>query len=235
MYCSKCGTDNGNSAKFCKQCGNGLALAQAPSQSPPVYPPPRYQMAEMMTGGYSTKISSPLYDKYQKNANMYAFIFALVLAVIAMIGFPIYGVTSGEVPMPQALYYGAGIGGMFIVISFIQMILKGKDRTWDGVVIDKYAVKKTEYDRANDHHRHFTEYGIKVRNMSGKVITNKTQDQPSFYQYYEIGDQVRHHKGLYMYEKYDKSRDTVILCNACMAFNDSKLEQCPRCKCPVLK
>lgn len=233
MYCSKCGSENGNSAKFCKQCGNGLT--QVPPQVPPVYPPPLYQAPGMMSVGYSSRISSPLFSKYQKNANIYAFVFALILAVIAVIGFPIYGTTSGEIPMPQALYYGAGIGGMFIAISFIQMLVKGNDRTWDGVVVDKYAVKKTEYDRTNDHHRHFTEYGIKVRNTSGKVVTNKTQNQPAFYQYYEIGDQVRHHKGLYMYEKYDKSRDSVILCNACMAFNASHLEQCPRCKCPVLK
>lgn len=40
MFCSKCGTENADGARFCASCGTALATA-APVQAPPPPPPVR--------------------------------------------------------------------------------------------------------------------------------------------------------------------------------------------------
>ncbi len=70
---------------------------------------------------------------------------------------------------------------------------------------------------------------------AGGVKKHRWYDTPGPYSYYHIGDRVRHHKGFFFYEKYDKSKDSHIMCAACMTFNDIGLDTCTRCKCPLLK
>jgi len=63
----------------------------------------------------------------------------------------------------------------------------------------------------------------------------RTQDNASFYNYYRIGERVRHHAGLNSYEKFDKSSETHLFCNACGTLCDINDDYCFRCKCPLLK
>ncbi|MDW7669506.1 MAG: hypothetical protein SCJ93_11835 [Bacillota bacterium] len=46
------------------------------------------------------------------------------------------------------------------------------------------------------------------------------------YNYYQTGDKVRHHAELNTLEKYDKSKDKIIFCNACAYLNDIEDEYC---------
>ncbi|MDR3585075.1 MAG: hypothetical protein P4L59_07085 [Desulfosporosinus sp.] len=50
---------------------------------------------------------------------------------------------------------------------------------------------------------------------SGKMYYLSTEDDATIYNYYRTGDKVRHHKSLNGLEKYYKSGDTIIFCNAC--------------------
>ena len=52
---------------------------------------------------------------------------------------------------------------------------------------------------------------------------------------YQIGDRVRYHGGINSYEKYDKTGDKIIPCNACGTLCDIHEDYCYRCKCPLLK
>ncbi len=61
------------------------------------------------------------------------------------------------------------------------------------------------------------------------------EDDDTLYNYYRIGDRVRHHAGLNSYEKYDKTRDSIIFCAACATLCDIGDDVCYRCKCPLLK
>ena len=36
MFCSSCGTQNADTAKFCEKCGGALALATSPASPPPI-------------------------------------------------------------------------------------------------------------------------------------------------------------------------------------------------------
>lgn len=49
MFCSKCGAENAEGARFCAKCGTGLA-AVAPVP-PPVAPPSFNRMPEPVSGG----------------------------------------------------------------------------------------------------------------------------------------------------------------------------------------
>ncbi len=223
MFCQHCGKESPDSAAFCNQCGAPLALraAEGPAQA-------------AAPAGFSMKIGDPAFKSYQKKSSIWSFLFAAILAVIAVIAFPIYGSRSGEIDWPYSLYYGMGIGGMFLVIALLQFLKRNLEKTWDGTVASKDVYR--ERNRNNDQFVSYdTVYRMKVRKDSGGTKTHKWRNTPGLYDYYAVGDRVRHHKGFYYYEKYDKSRDAQILCAACMTLNDISRDTCSRCKCPLLK
>lgn len=185
--------------------------------------------------GFSPKINDPAFARYNKSSSKYAMVFGAVLAFIAMVGLPIYGSVSGEVKFPESLYYGMIIGGMFLLIALVQTLRKGTDSTWDGVVVDKRSARRTQNDDDSAISRHYTEYRFTVQRENGKKYKHTFRDQPAMYNYYQEGDRVRHHKGSTYYEKYDKSRDSEILCAACLIMNPIGEQNCRLCKCPLLK
>lgn len=188
--------------------------------------------------GYSNKINDPAFAKYIKNSNRWSVIFSAILAAAAIIGFFIYGETSSEMENPQALYIGLGIGSMFLIIALFQILGKKLSRTWDGSVIDKKIKKKQRRQSSgnNDYYIHYyTEYAVTVREDGGKTHRMVAEDDDTVFNYYQIGDRVRHHAGLNSYEKYDKSGDSIIFCSACSTLCDIHDDVCFRCKCPLLK
>lgn len=188
--------------------------------------------------GYSNKINDPAFAKYVKNTNRWSAIFAGGLAVIAVIGFTIAGEMGVDnMENPQAFYYGLGIGGMFLVIALFSIIGRKRSKTWDGIVEDKKVKKKTATEKSGDevYPRDYLEYTVFIRSDSGKRHEIKATDNDIVYNYYRVGDRVRHHGGLNSYEKYDKSDDSIIFCNACATLCDINDDVCFRCKCPLLK
>jgi len=227
MFCPHCGTNLSANAKFCKSCGKPLEVA-AQTES----------HAINTLVGFSERINDPAFAKYVKNTNRWSLIFSIILAAAAVIGFFIYGETSSEMENPQALWIGLGIGGMFLLIALFQVIGRGRDTTWDGTVADK-KIERKERKRhtGNDDYywETYTEYTVFFRSVNGKTHTISAEDDDTEYNYYQIGDRVRHHKGLNSYEKYDKSGDTIIFCNACATLHAIHEDHCFRCKCPLLK
>jgi peptidoglycan/LPS O-acetylase OafA/YrhL len=66
---------------------------------------------------YSNKISDPRFDKYIKNTRDYRYQFGFILAIVAVVGFYLYGKFSDEMDNPEALYIGLTIGAMFFLIG----------------------------------------------------------------------------------------------------------------------
>lgn len=226
MYCKYCGTTVPANARFCPVCGKA-AKAEGVSAEPGGHV------------GYSDRIGDPAFAKYIKNSNRWAAIFSVILAVAAVIGFFIAGeMNVGDMENPQSLYIGLGIGGMFILIALFQILGRKRSRTWDGVVMDKTVKKKSRQrsSGSNDYYtQHYTEYTVAIREDGGKVHLLTAEDDDTVYRYYRVGDRARHHGGLNSFEKYDKSQDTIIFCNACGTLCDIGEDICPRCKCPLLK
>lgn len=185
--------------------------------------------------GYSLKIYDPAMVKYIKDTNRWSAIFSIILAVVVVTGFYIYGERSAEMENPEAIYIGLVIGAMFILIALYQIISRHKSTTWDGTVIDKKIKKQRKQVKGQDYYTDYLEYRITIQADNGKNHPITAEDDDTLYNYYQVGNRVRHHKGLNTYEKYDKSGDTFIFCNACASLNDINDDDCFRCKCPLLK
>lgn len=221
MHCSSCGTQVSQSTRFCPACGSGINQA---SQSAP---PPSNLL------GFSPRINDPAFAQYVKNTNRYAAIFSFILAVAAVIGFYIAGEVGSEMDNPGSLFIGLAIGGMFVVIALFQIRSSKRSTTWDGTVEDKTVKKKTHEDEHSS--ETYLEYSVIIRSDHGKRYFIRVKNDDTLYNYYRVGDRVRHHAGLKTYEKYDKTGDQSIPCNACQGWNDIRAEYCFRCKCPLLK
>jgi len=191
--------------------------------------------------GFSEKINDPVFAKYLKNTNRWAAIFAVGLAVVAVIGFTIAGALGVDnLENPQAFFQGLGVGGMFLLIALFTIIGRKRSRTWDGIIVDKKITKKRKKrsrDGGSDdyYYADYLEYLVLIRGDDGKTHRIIDEDDDTRYNYYRIGDRVRHHGGLNTYEKHDKSGDSIIFCNACATLCNINDDYCFRCKCPLLK
>ncbi|HCF70082.1 MAG TPA: hypothetical protein DER33_00560 [Syntrophomonas sp.] len=146
-------------------------------------------------------------------------------------------VSNFAIDNPEALLIGLGIGGMFLAIALFQSIGR-RSTTWDGVVVDKQIEEKRRKRHSGDNDYYWEQYTlftVIIKRDDGKIYTKSAEDDDTVFNYYQIGDKVRHHGGLNSIEKYDKSGDDIIFCNACASLNDIKDDYCFRCKCPLLK
>jgi len=193
-------------------------------------------MSDIRRVGYSNKINDPAFQKYIRNSNRWSVVFSVGLAIAAVVGFTIYGESSSEMDNPQAFFIGLGIGAMFLLIALLQILGRKKSKTWDGTVVDKYVRKRRRKRKdQDDGYENYEEYTVVVKSQEGKIVKLTAEDDDTRYNYFQIGDRVRHHKGLNSFEKYDKSNDSIVFCNACASLNDIKDDFCFRCKCPLLK
>lgn len=227
MYCNNCGVQLSENAKHCDVCGEQTGTAK--------------QAAAGLLGGdvgYSTRINDPAFARYVKNTNRWTAIFSVILAIAAIVGFyAAGGIGVDDMETSQALLIGMGIGGMFLLIALFSIIGRKRSQTWDGVVADKKVKKKQRRQGSEDDYYYvdYLEYSVTVQEKDGKKHKMTAEDDDTVYNYYQIGDRVRHHAGLNSYEKYDKSEDSMIFCNACATLCNINDEYCYRCKCPLLK
>lgn len=231
MFCEHCGKKVDSDSKFCEHCGEQLLKCESNDKE-------EEKEQRGIEVGYSSKINDAAFKRYLKNTNRYSFYFSLVLAVIAIVGFYIYGETSHEMENPEALYIGLVIGAMFIFIAVFQILGRKRTKTWDGVVVKKEVLDKERRKDVgnNDHYiERYKVYNVIIYNEHNKTVTIRTEDDDTIYNYYQIGDKVRHHGGLNSYEKFDKTKDSIIFCNACGSMNDISEDNCHRCNCPLLK
>jgi hypothetical protein len=228
MYCSKCGAEIQPGADYCSRCGAEAAESDNNQRG--------YSRDKLI--GFSNKINDPAFARYIKNSNRYSAFFALGLAVIAIVGFTIAGAVGSDLDNPQAFFIGLTVGAVFVVIALIQIRGRRKSKTWDGAIIDKRVdKKKRKVHTTRDHYywQEYLDYMVVIASDYGKKHEIHVEDDDTVYNYYKIGDRVRHHKGLNSYEKYDKSKDDIIFCAACAGLNDINDDYCHRCKCPLLK
>ena len=174
---------------------------------------------------YSDKINDPAFDRYLKNTSNYRLQFSLVLAFAATAGFFLYGHFGDEMDNPEALYIGLAIGGMFILIGLISALSVRPAQTWDGVVTGK-KIRRTKGK---------LEYVVMISDGKKKIHEIKSENDATLYDYYREGEKVRFHGRLHTFEKYDKSKDETIFCNACSFMNEIRDDFCRNCDCPLLK
>jgi len=175
--------------------------------------------------GYSLKIHDPAFKQYLKNTKDYRYQFAFVLAVIAVIAFYIYGEVSNEMDNPEALYIGLGIGGMFLLIGVYAVFSLKEKPSWDGEVVEKEIIEQ----------ENITNFVVYFEDNKHKRYQIVSENDATLYDYYKIGEKVRYHGKLKTYEKFDKSKDDIIFCNACSFMHEITEIVCRNCGCPLLK
>ncbi|MCF7975986.1 MAG: hypothetical protein K9N55_19370 [Phycisphaerae bacterium] len=188
--------------------------------------------------GYSDRINDPAFARYLANQKRYAWIFAWIMAAAFTGGFFYYGTTGKDMTNPQALYIGLGLGCMMLAIAFLTNLRRTHSRTWDGEVIDRKVQKKRRHRNQDDNDGYIEEYllyTVIIREDNGRKHNLVVKNDATLYNYFQNGDKVRRHGKLNTYEKYDKSKDTVIFCNACASRHEIADDVCSRCKCPLLK
>jgi len=97
-----------------------------------------------------------------------------------------------------------------------------------GVVTNKFS--KEQYEHRDDASRTYTEYTVVITTDAGrkKTIVEKGSRQ-KMYDYLDVGDRVRYHPMFGTYEKYDKSKDSIIYCNVCSVMNPIQNDRCRWC------
>ena len=98
-----------------------------------------------------------------------------------------------------------------------------------GVDADRYMLIVTD-DKGNIHEYAVVESVEQAdRSNAGEVYSRKADAV----EYYRRGDRVRHHAGMKLYEKEDKSKDRRILCCACLTLTDTSRKSCRSCGLPL--
>ena len=226
----------------CRECGGGVpdGLNHCPVCGAEQPPAPEGESGKGRgRKGFSDRIHDPAFKKYIRDGNRWSAYFAGGLAVIAIVGFTVAGEMGWDnMENPEALYIGLGVGGMFIAIALLQIMGRRKSKTWDGVVADKTVTEKRRKKKDDEGRRrweYYTEYKVVIKADDGGDHHIINENNSVVYDYYKIGDRVRHHGGLKSYEKYDKSNDSIVFCNACGSLWDIEDDACRRCGCPLLK
>ena len=179
---------------------------------------------------------APIRKMLQKRIIKAALISALIEAVCIGIGvFWSTHTTFGNGWVAIALMGVLGLAGVKIS-GLLDIILdvdcEGKIIQIDETTADK---SKTAYGQMINFDSKVTKLAIYVEKPDGNVKLYNTVFEKVPHDYYKVGDEVRHYRGLKLFEKRDKTGDAKIICNVCESYVSSDEEYCPFCKYKLLK
>ncbi len=227
--CAVCGTEVPDDADFCISCGSAKGSGAAASPSLPngvAVPTPSG------TGlvGFSDRCNEPEIDAAAQKNRKIGIGCLWVLTLVPLIGLPIAGLLVDDFPFGEAVAIGVGIAAVMLIFNLIAL-RRTKQPMWEGVVVNKYSKEKSEHRGGEeDNYRTYTEYTTVINTDAGKKKTIVEKDsRRHMYDYLSVGDKVRFHPRFGTYEKYDKSKDSIIYCNVCTVMNPIQNDRCKRC------
>ena len=226
-FCMHCGTGMTDDARFCPSCGQHAddSTFQVEGKGAPP--------ALTLKGWTARHLDPEVVARAEKNKRA-AKGFTIFLTVVFPIGFALAGIFVDDMPFGEALIIGIGLGLLMLVIGLVRMS-RMKSGTWDGTVTDKKKQQKTDHSQDDSTVRYKTVYTLVVTEESGKKHRLRYTDNSAMYNYFNVGDRIRCHMAFGTYEKFDKSRDTVIFCNICATLNDLVNDRCKSCRLPLFK
>ena len=248
MFCSNCGAQIENNAKFCPNCGAAQNAAPAPAQqiatqyTAPVYGAPAWAgngavRQGIPAPGFSDRVNHPEILAAVKKNRKAAGIFSLLFVPLPLIGFVIYSIVSDKMETTDALKYGAVISGIFLLFAIYGFVKERAKNTYEATVIDK-KTGLTYRHKNNDDQEMVTEYVTVVRTSDGKKkrIVEQEGTQIWAWDYLQVGDRFKYHPQFHFpYELYDKSRAPYIACVSCGTKNSIESDRCQKCGLPLLK
>ncbi len=125
---------------------------------------------------------------------------------------------------------GVKISGLFDYLTDVNCegkIIQIRETTGDKT--------KTAYGQMINFDSKVSKISIYVQKPDGNVKLYNTTFEKVPHDYYKVGDEVRHYRGLKLFEKRDKSGDSKIICSVCESYVSIDEEYCPFCKYKILK
>ena len=219
MFCKNCGAQTNNNVNFCDACGTNTGNGA-------VNPPP----AGVGRVGYSPVVNTPEFRKHIGKKKRK--ILVAVIPVAAIVIF-ICGALAEEIGgSPAGFIIGASLGlaaAIALCVYIIMTVGRGA-KPVDGIV----TRKKVEVTRGSAGDSAAVSYDTYFKGADGKERCFGTGNEAAG-AYYQVGGAVRYHEDFLFLEKYDKSRDSFVLCAICHTTADIHLDRCPKCKAPLLK
>jgi len=124
-------------------------------------------------------------------------------------------------------------------VKFSGLLALVADRPCEGTIIE---IKESTEDKTNtvygqmiNFDQKVTKLSIYVQKTNGDVRLFETKFDKTPHDYYKTGDEVRHYRGLQLFEKKDKSKDEKIICQVCESYVSIDEDNCPFCKYKLLK
>ncbi|TFG83112.1 MAG: hypothetical protein E4G74_01700 [Erysipelotrichales bacterium] len=190
--------------------------------------------------GFADLLEYPALTQYLKKSRKIGKFALWIMSLAPFIGFVSYSVLTGDMDIKEALWVGTIVSAIFMVFS-ISFAVKEKSRqgTWTGTIMDmkreKVVEKVTEFDETRwvkmEH------YSMTIhRDDRSKPFLHKLGGNENVFNYYKVGDKVRHIAGAFHLEKYDKTGDGEIICVMCGGLYDIDTDnKCGFCRLPLLK
>lgn len=231
MYCSSCGAQIDENAKFCPNCGAAQNAA------------PVSETVSVHTGngtpapGFSDRVNHPEILAAVKKNRKVAGIFSLFLVPLPLIGFLVYSIVSNQIETADALRYGAFVSGIFLLFALYGIIKGRAKNTYEATVIDKKSRRAYRHNSSDDN-SYYTEYITVVRTADGKKkrIVEREGSRIVAWDYLQVGDRFKYHPQFHFpYELYDKSKAPYIACVSCGTKNPVEADRCQKCNLPLLK
>ena len=242
MFCSNCGAQIENNAKFCPNCGTATAAPAQAQQIATQYTAPAYAgngtvQNGIPTPGFSNRVNHPEILAVVKKNRKVAGIFSLFFVPLPLIGFVIYSIVSDKMETTDALKYGAVISVIFLLFAIYGFVKERAKNTYEATVIDKKSGLTYRHKNTDDPEM-VTEYVTVVRTSDGKKkrIVEQEGTQIWAWEYLQVGDRFKYHPQFHFpYELYDKSRAPYIACVRCGTKNPVEADRCQKCNLPLLK
>ncbi len=216
MYCHNCGYAITSGSSFCPDCGTALADSLKSND----------------LAGFSDLYQHPEIIAAAQKQRKSSFGCALFFILLPLLGFPLAGLLLEDMPLNEAIIIGPGLALLVLIISLA--ITAGKTKQmWQGQVVDQQ--QKQKWRRAVDGSGHriqekYMSYTTWIQTDQGKRVRIQEKDSANhMYDYLQLNDRVRFHPAFATYEKYDKSKDSIIYCNVCSMLNPINNERCQRC------
>lgn len=186
-----------------------------------------YENADLI--GYSDEIKNPLVTKRRDKGKLPFIVVGYLAALLFLIASPLLGYYSGADSLAIYVVIGLGMAAFFSYFATSQIIRMRRGKTWDGQIIDK------DMEIRRDRRQDVNTLKLLVKKEDGSETWLSYDDGPTLTRYYHIGDHIRCHKDFQFAEKYNKTKDSEVICIGCGNLNEMRLTECEDCGLPLLK
>lgn len=190
--------------------------------------------------GFADLLQYPELTQFLKKSRKIGKFAVLIMSVAPLTGFLLYASITGNMDINEAIMVGTIVSTIFMFFS-ISFAIKEKSRqgTWTGSIIDLKREKIYEKVKQYNEVRNVrVEHNIMTirREDRSKTVVHDFGGSEDIFNYYKVGDRVRHIDGAFHLEKYDKTGDEEVICVMCGGLYDIDHDaKCSFCKLPLLK